>query len=93
MLKNLNLITAEDKAAIFDKVYAKFEERSLDTSNIMNVDPCQRCTPTELRIFINEQGYDSHPIDSYPMFVGYITKCLKRFKNTTSRRAHKKEVK
>jgi len=80
-MKSLSKLTAKDKKEIMEKVYQKFKYRTLHIEeNVQNVDPVQRCTHTELRNYIEEKGYNSNPIDSYPIFKGYISKCIKRFK-------------
>ena len=79
-MKNLNDLTKRDKKEIMEKVYQTFKSRTEDRNNVMNVDPSQRCTHTELRNYIAEQGYDSSPVESYPAFTGYIKKCQARLK-------------
>ena len=89
--KSISKLTKVDRKIIEDKIYDKFKLRTKAVesptgewggykSNVMDINPTNRVTPSEVRNFISEQGYDANAIDASRAFRYVNHKALKKFR-------------
>ena len=91
ILKPLSKLTKVDRKIIEDKIYDKFKLKTKAVesptgewggykSNVMDINPTNRVTASEVRDLITSQGYDANPIDASGAFRYVNHKALKRFR-------------